>query len=43
MAEARKQFPSTSEIFELNWAEGSTQKVNCWIGKSVTIRTRGKE
>jgi tetratricopeptide (TPR) repeat protein len=43
MAEARKQFPSTSEIFELNWAEGSTQRVNCWIGKSVTIRTRGKE
>ncbi len=43
MTEAKKQFPSTSEIFELNWTEGSTQKVNCWIGKAVTLRTRGKD
>lgn len=43
MAQAQAQFPSVPEIFELNWQEGETKKVGCWIGESVTLKTRGKE
>lgn len=40
MAMAKDQFPSREEIFLVNWNTGDTQKVGCWIGETVTIRTR---
>ncbi|MDZ4716617.1 MAG: tetratricopeptide repeat protein [Cytophagales bacterium] len=40
MARAKAQFPSKEDIFLLNWQTGSTQKIGCWIGESVTLRTR---
>jgi tetratricopeptide (TPR) repeat protein len=40
MAMAKDQFPSREEIFLVNWSAGDTQKVGCWIGETVTIRTR---
>ncbi|MCX8490196.1 MAG: tetratricopeptide repeat protein, partial [Cyclobacteriaceae bacterium] len=43
MNSSRAQFPSVTELFELNWKEGETKKINCWIGETVTLRTRGKE
>ncbi len=43
MAQARGQFPSVTELFELNWKEGETKKIACWVGETVTLRTRGKE
>ena len=43
MAQAKAQFPSTTELFELNWNEGEVKKVNCWINESVTLKTRGKD
>jgi len=43
MASARGQFPSTSEIFELNWKEGESKSTGCWIGESVILKTRGKD
>jgi tetratricopeptide (TPR) repeat protein len=43
MAQARGQFPSVTELFELNWKEGETKSISCWIGETVVLRTRGKE
>ncbi len=44
MAQAKSQFPSTSEIFEIGWKEGESKKIDwCWVGESVVIRTRGKD
>ncbi len=44
MKSARSQFPSVTELFELNWKEGETKKIDkCWVGETVTLRTRGKE
>jgi len=43
MAQARGQFPSVTEIFELNWKEGETKNISCWVGETVVLRTRGKE
>jgi hypothetical protein len=43
MAQAKGQFPSTTELFELNWSEGEVKKVGCWINESVTLKTRGKD
>jgi tetratricopeptide (TPR) repeat protein len=43
MNSSRSQFPSVTELFELNWKEGDTKKINCWVGETVTLRTRGKE
>jgi tetratricopeptide (TPR) repeat protein len=43
MATAKAQFPSVAEIFELNWKEGETKKLDCWVGETVVLRTRGKE
>jgi hypothetical protein len=40
MAKAKAQFPSKEEIFLLNWQAGSNQKVGCWIGESVVLKTR---
>lgn len=43
MAQAKAQFPSTAEIFELSWKEGDAKRIGCWIQEGVTLRTRGKE
>ncbi len=43
MAQARGQFPSVTELFELNWKEGETKSISCWVGETVVLRTRGKE
>ncbi|MEK6783020.1 MAG: tetratricopeptide repeat protein [Bacteroidota bacterium] len=43
MANARSQFPSVTEIFELSWKEGESKKIECWIGESVVLKTRGKD
>jgi tetratricopeptide (TPR) repeat protein len=43
MAQARAQFPSVTELFELNWKEGDTKSISCWVGETVSLRTRGKE
>ncbi|MBI3218248.1 MAG: tetratricopeptide repeat protein [Bacteroidetes bacterium] len=44
MKSARGQFPSVTELFELNWKEGDVKKIDkCWVGETVTLRTRGKE
>lgn len=40
MGMAKDQFPSKEDIFLVNWNAGDTQRVGCWIGESVTIRTR---
>lgn len=43
MTQARGQFPSVTELFELNWKEGETKSISCWVGETVVLRTRGKE
>jgi tetratricopeptide (TPR) repeat protein len=43
MTSARNQFPSVAEIFELNWKEGESKSISCWVGETVTLKTRGKE
>lgn len=44
MAQAKSQFPSTSEIFEVGWKEGDSKRIEgCWLGETVTVRTRGKD
>lgn len=40
MTRAKAQFPSKEDIFLLNWPVGSSQKVNCWIGETVILKTR---
>ncbi len=43
MAAAKAQFPSVTELFELNWKEGESKPISCWVGETVVLRTRGKE
>lgn len=43
MAQAKSQFPSISELFDLNWQEGDRKVVGCWINESVVLKTRGKD
>ncbi|MDH5381106.1 MAG: hypothetical protein OEW75_09655 [Cyclobacteriaceae bacterium] len=40
MAEAKKQFPSVSEIFEETKKEGDPIRVGCWINEAVTLQAR---
>jgi tetratricopeptide (TPR) repeat protein len=40
MAKAKAQFPSVEEIFEMTWNKGDTKSIDCWIGGSVSLRTR---
>jgi tetratricopeptide (TPR) repeat protein len=42
MAQARSQFPSNEELFDLNWKEGETQRINCWINETVVLKVRPK-
>jgi tetratricopeptide (TPR) repeat protein len=43
MNAARAQFPSVTELFELNWKEGESKSISCWVGETVVLKTRGKE
>jgi len=43
MNQARGQFPSVTELFELNWKEGESKSISCWVGETVILKTRGKE
>jgi tetratricopeptide (TPR) repeat protein len=43
MSQAKAQFPSVSELFDLDWKEGDTKVVKCWFNESVVLKTRGKE
>jgi len=43
MAAAKAQFPSVTELFELNWKEGESKPISCWVSETVVLRTRGKE
>lgn len=43
MANAKAQFPSVTELFELNWKEGESKAISCWVGETVVLRTRGKD
>jgi len=40
MRAAEEQFPSIEEIFELDFKEGQTIKVGCWINETVTLKRR---
>jgi tetratricopeptide (TPR) repeat protein len=40
IAAAKASFPSKEEIFLLDYKQGETKNVGCWIGESTTIRTR---
>lgn len=43
MGLAKAQFPSVTELFELNWKEGESKTISCWVGETVVLKTRGKE
>ena len=40
MASAKAQFPSKEDIFLYNWQAGDQKSTGCWIGETVTLRTR---
>ncbi len=40
MAEAKKQFPTVSDVFTANKKEGESIRVGCWINVTTTIKTR---
>lgn len=40
MAAAKAQFPSKEDIFLLNWKVGEEKSTGCWVGESVSLRTR---
>jgi tetratricopeptide (TPR) repeat protein len=44
MSQAKAQFPSNTELFEVGWKEGEVKKLDyCWVGEAVTLRSRGKD
>jgi tetratricopeptide (TPR) repeat protein len=44
MSQAKAQFPSNTELFEVGWKEGEIKKLDyCWVGEAVTLRSRGKD
>lgn len=40
MAQTKGQFPSVEELFDLDWKAGESKRVGCWIGETVTLKTR---
>ena len=42
MKSAEAQFPSISEMFELDLKEGQSITVGCWINQSTTLRRRSE-
>lgn len=44
MAQAKSQFPSKTELFEVGWEVGETKKIEgCWIGEAVVLQARPAE
>jgi tetratricopeptide (TPR) repeat protein len=43
MAQAREQFPSVTDLFQLAMQEGQPISVGCWIGVTTTLRSRPKD
>lgn len=40
MAAVKAQFPSVEDIFVVSWKVGDQKSTGCWIGETVTLRTR---
>ena len=40
MTSAKEQFPSREELFVQNYQPGDKMTCDCWIGETVTLRTR---
>lgn len=40
MQAAKEQFPSVEEIFNEGYETGDEVKINCWVSKSVQLKTR---
>ncbi|GAB3328432.1 hypothetical protein GCM10027429_03430 [Marivirga atlantica] len=40
MAVAQEQFPSKEDLFNYGYDVGGTLTVGCWVGETVTLRTR---
>ncbi|NMM46878.1 tetratricopeptide repeat protein [Marinigracilibium pacificum] len=40
MSKAKEQFPSKEELFVEGKKVGDSMQLGCWVGKSVTLRTR---
>jgi len=40
MAQVKAQFPSKEDIFLLNWKAGESKATGCWVGETVTLKTR---
>jgi tetratricopeptide (TPR) repeat protein len=40
MSNAKALFPSKEDIFLLSWKTGESKPTGCWIGETVTLRTR---
>lgn len=40
MSAAKASFPSKEDIFLVNYAQGQSVRVGCWINESTTVRTR---
>ncbi|AWW30518.1 hypothetical protein DN752_10490 [Echinicola strongylocentroti] len=40
MANAKARFPSKEELFTEGYQEGQSINTGCWVGQSVTLRTR---
>ncbi|MEI9918752.1 MAG: hypothetical protein WDO14_08110 [Bacteroidota bacterium] len=40
MTSMKAMFPSKSELTVMNWKSGESKPVGCWIGDTVTLKTR---
>jgi tetratricopeptide (TPR) repeat protein len=40
MASMKKLFPSKEELLGMNWNAGENKPVGCWIGDTITLKTR---
>jgi hypothetical protein len=40
MASMKKLFPSKNELLDIKWNAGENKPVGCWIGDTVTLKTR---
>ena len=40
MGASKSNFPSKEDIFLVNYSQGQSIRVGCWIGESTTVRTR---
>jgi hypothetical protein len=40
MTTMKAMFPSKNELAGVNWKAGEFKPVGCWIGDTVTLKTR---